>query len=328
MPRPAVLDQVAALSDVTRTRLLLVLESHELTVSELCDVLHLPQSTISRHLKLLADQGWLRSRRDGTKRFYQLHSEELGPTERRLWMLIRDSVKDLASSRQDLGRLRGVLDARRTHSARFFSSAAGRWDGLRRQLFGSHFDVSALLAMAHPDWVVGDLGCGTGQLSALLAPFVSRVIAVDSSEAMLASARDRLCDRGNVEIREGELESLPIEDAELDVATLFLVLHHVADPGRVVREAARALKPGGLLLLVDMLPHDREQFRQEMGHVWLGFERDEIERQLERAGLSTTVFEPLPVDPEARGPNLFVARGRARVRQGGRKPSKRGTRSA
>jgi ArsR family transcriptional regulator len=154
---------------------------------------------------------------------------------------------------------------------------------------------------------VGDLGCGTGQVAAALAPFVAQVIAVDRSEEMLQAARRRLRDCENVEIRRGELEALPIDDNALDAATLLLVLHHLPDPAVVIGEAARVLRPGGRLLICDMLPHDREEYRQQMGHVWLGFAEDQMRRLLADAGLDYVRVVPLATDPEAKGPALFVA---------------------
>src|SRR6185295_18000203 len=131
---------------------------------------------------------------------------------------------------QEQRRLQAALAARRTKSQEFFSSSAGQWDRLRDELFGDRFHLSALAAFAQGAWAVGDLGCGTGQLSAALAPFVARVVAVDGSAAMLQAARRRLHELDNVDVRRGELESLPIEDARLDAATLMLVLHHVPEP--------------------------------------------------------------------------------------------------
>lgn len=304
--RPEVLDRLAALADPIRSRVLAVLEGQELTVSELCAVLQLPQSTVSRHLKILGDAGWLVARPEGTKRFYALALAELAPTERRLWLLLRDQIADSPAAAQDRGRLDSVLRQRSSRSQEFFSSSA-EWERVRRELYGSRFDLFALLGLVDDSWTVGDLGCGTGHLSESLAPFVRRVVAVDSSPAMLDAARQRLRRWPNVELRRGELEALPLADAEIDAATLVLVLHHVPAPGKVVAEAARAVRPGGRLLIVDMLPHDRDEYRQEMGHVWLGFSPDTIRRQLEAAGLERANVHPLPADPEAKGPNLFVA---------------------
>src|SRR5690606_28632204 len=140
--------------------------------------------------------------------------------------------------------LRGVLAERRVQSREFFSSGAGRWDALRSELFGSGADLAALPALIDPEWVIGDLGCGTGQLSAVLAPFVRAVVAVDENEPMLAAARARVEGFGNVDLRQGSLEDLPVGAEELDAATLSLVLHHAVEPADVLRETGRTLKPG------------------------------------------------------------------------------------
>ncbi len=302
-----ILDQLSVLADATRSRLLFALEREELTVSELCRVLQLPQSTVSRHLKNLSDQGWLTGRREGTKRFYRVQLAELGATERRMWMLVRDQLAKTATAEQDLARLATVLSERVSASAAFFSAGVERWEELRRELFGPSFDTLALLGMAGRNWHVADLGCGNGTLSAHLAPFVERVYAVDGSPSMLDAARLRLQAQENVEVREGDLENLPLDDASCDLATLFLVLHHVAQPARALREARRILKPSGRLLLVDMTSHDREDLRSEMGHVWLGFAAEDMERLLAEAGFEQTTVQPLPPHQDAKGPNLFLA---------------------
>ena len=305
--RPPILDHLSALADGTRCRALLVLARQELTVSELCSVLQLPQSTVSRHLKILADGGWIQARPEGTRRLYRLDPEELDPPARGLWRLAREQVATIPAARQDSDRLEVVLAERRSRSQEFFSSAAGQWDRMRDELFGTRIYSHSLLGLLQEDWTVGDLGCGTGPVAAALAPFVGRVVAVDGSRAMLDAARARLDGTSNVDLRCGELESLPLRDRRLDAATLILVLHHLPDPGQVLAEVARVLRPGGKLLLVDMLPHDRHEYQQQMGHVWMGFSEDQIGRLLAAAGLRQGSFRPLQVDPAARGPSLFAA---------------------
>ena len=177
----------------------------------------------------------------------------------------------------------------------------------RRSCSARASSLHALPALFDPRWVVGDLGCGTGQTSEALAPFVARVVAVDRSSEMLQAAKRRLRDQPNVDIRRGELEALPIADEELDVAIMMLVLHHVPDPLAVLRETARVLRPGGRLVLCDMLPHDREEYKQQMGHVWLGFGEDQLRRMLTVNGFDTPRIVQMPPDPVAKGPSLFVA---------------------
>lgn len=310
MNAPAIFDRMSALADATRSRLLLLLERHELTVGELCQVLQLPQSTVSRHLKLLGDEGWVSARAEGTSRRYRMPADRMDADARQLWQLVRGQVAALGAAEQDAQRLRSVLAQRSTRSREFFSSAAGEWDRLRAELFGRRADLVGLLGLLEESWTVGDLGCGTGQISQSLAPFVRRVIAVDGSPAMLDAARARLAGLENVETREGELESLPVADGELDAAIAFLVLHYVTEPAEALAQAARALRPGGRLLVVDMMPHDREEYVQAMGHVWQGFEAVRLEGWMAEAGLGAFRYVPLPPDPAAKGPGLFAASAR------------------
>ncbi len=301
-------DRLSALADPIRSRLLLLLDRHELTVGELCSALQLPQSTVSRHLKTLADEGWVIARAEGTSRRYAMPGAALDPGARRLWHLVREQVGTTPSARHDLTRVEQLLLERRSTSQAFFSSRAGQWDKVRVELYGSRADLTPFAALLDPEWVVADLGCGTGQTSAALAPFVRRVIAVDESSAMLAAARRRLGERDQVDVRSGRLEDLPIEDAELDAAILSLVLHFVVDPSAVFAEAARTIRPGGRLLVVDMVPHEREEYRSTMGHLWLGFDTAQLTGWLERAGFADVRVVPLSPDPQAKGPGLFTAR--------------------
>jgi ArsR family transcriptional regulator len=307
MVAPPILEHMTALSDATRCRMLLLLEKHELTVSELCAVLQLPQSTVSRHLKTLGDDDWVASRRDGTSRFYTMAVEALDPAAARLWPLIRDQVRAAKGAEQDARRLQSVLGRRRAKSQEFFASAAGGWDRLRGELFGDEFFLWAVLGLIDPTLVVGDLGCGTGQLTEVVAPHVRRVISVDGSEDMLAAARQRLSGMTNVDIRRGDLESLPVQSGELDVAMLSLVLHYSPEPPRALAEIGRVVRPDGRVLVVDMQPHDREEYQQQMGHVWLGFSETQITRLLAGAGFNDVRVRMLPVDPDAKGPALFAA---------------------
>src|SRR5471032_1851855 len=307
---PAILDHLASLADTTRSRILLLLDRHELTVTELCGITQLPQSTVSRHLKALADGGWIAARAEGTSNLYTMTRDDLDSSARRLWLLVREQVGTTAVAVQDHRRLLAALAERRTKSQEFFSSSAGQWDRLRDELFGDRFHLAALAAFADPSWVVGDLGCGTGHGTAALAPFVARVVAVDASAAMLQAAKKRLHDFDNIDLRRGELEALPIDDERLDAATMMLVLHHVPEPERAVAEVARVLKPGGLVVLVDMLPHDRDSYRQQMGHVWLGFSDEHVRRLCQEAGFEEIRVVALPPDARSKGPGLFVATAR------------------
>lgn len=299
--------RMAALADPVRARLLLVLEGHELGVRELCAIFQLPQSTMSRHLKALVEEGWVVSWSEGRSTRHRLIADRLEPSAQHLWKLVREQASGLPAARQDAQRVRSVLVERRSRSQEFFSTAAGEWDRLRSELFGRRADLLALPGLLDERWVVGDLGCGTGQISQSLAPFVDRVLAVDESPEMLAAARERLEGSANVEVRRGRLEELPIGDGELDAAVLFLVLHYLPEPVAALSEAARALRPGGRLLVVDMTPHDREEYRQRMGHLWQGFAPEELGAWVAGTGLDRFRHVALQPDPEAKGPGLFAA---------------------
>jgi ubiquinone/menaquinone biosynthesis C-methylase UbiE/DNA-binding transcriptional ArsR family regulator len=302
------LDSFSALADTTRCRMLWLLDHQELTVTELCSILQLPQSTVSRHLKTLSDARWVASRRDGTSRYYALAGEGRDGARAQIWQLTRTQLAGRPGVDQDARRLARVLADRGRTSQQFFATTAGEWDRLRDELFGGQFARQSLLGLLPDDWTVGDLGCGTGSTTAALAPHVGRVVGVDASDEMLASARVRVRDHGNVELRLGALESLPLADASLDAAVMMLVLHHLPSPQRALAEAARVLKPGARLLVVDMLPHEREEYRQKMGHVWLGFSTEQMQRFFEQANFGPVRITPLAPETEAKGPALFAAR--------------------
>jgi ubiquinone/menaquinone biosynthesis C-methylase UbiE/DNA-binding MarR family transcriptional regulator len=310
MKAPAVVDQLTVLSDAIRVRMLAVLEGRELTVSELCDVVQLPQSTVSRHLKTLADGDWVTSRRDGTRRLYTLPLDDLDASAERLWHVVREQIASSATAAHDERRLKHVLTRRRTQSEAFFSSAAGQWDKLREDLYGATSHLRALAGLIDPEAVIGDLGCGTGSISQTLSQFCDRIIAVDASKEMLDAARENLGGYGQVEFRHGSLEKLPIANGELDIAVMMLVLHHLPEPKRVLTEAARVLKAGGRVLILDMMPHEREEYRQTMGHVWLGFTEKQMTQWLHNAGFKDIRWHALPPEAKAKGPSLFVATAR------------------
>lgn len=308
---PPILDRLSVLGDETRTRILSVLELGEFSVSELCAALHLAQPTVSRHLKTLASEGWVEARVDGRNRHYRL-SRTLDPAASDLWKIVHQEIASGGTYTHDAERAVSVLDARTLRSSAYFAETAEAWDDVRSRLFGSATGLAPLLGLLPADAVVADLGAGTGTLTARLAPFVERVIAIDRSSEMLSAARARLAGVKNADIKRGELEALPLADATVDLAVLALVLHYVAEPGLVLAEAHRVLRPGAPLLLLDMRPHDRGAvYAEEMGHAWPGFATASIEGWLTDAGFHGIRTIPLPPDPEAEGPLLFLTSARA-----------------
>jgi ubiquinone/menaquinone biosynthesis C-methylase UbiE len=286
--------------------LLRLLDRQELSVSELCTILQLPQSTVSRHLKLLVGQDWLDSRRDGNNHLYRAEVATWSEARGDLWAWVRQQASDAMAIQLDDRRLEQVL-VQRSRSSDFFRSAAAQWDAMRVELFGGRVDACALAATLSAGAVVGELGCGSAPLAQLVAPYVERVVAVDNSADMLAAARERLRQYNNVELQLASLDQLPMSDGQLDAAWLVLVLPYVADGVPVLCEAARVLKPGSPLILVDMSPHEREMYRQELGHVRLGLAREQLQQWGRDSGLRLEQYCKLPPDASARGPELFTA---------------------
>jgi len=303
----ALLGWMESLSDPIRLRLLRLLERHELSVDELRQVLQQPQSTVSRHLKVLVDEGFAHVRPRGTANFYRTILDELEAPARKLWLVAREQTEDWPAVQQDRLRLTQQLRQRQTDSETFFSAAAGQWDKLRNELYGEASSIAALLALLPSDWIVADLGCGTGWATAALAPNVKQVIAVDSSDAMLKAARKRTGDLTNVGLRRGELEALPIEDSSCDAALLLLALTYVEDPRKVILQMSRILKPKGRAVILDLLPHDRDDFRRQLGQRHMGFAVDGIRDTLVACGFASATVRPLPPQPDTKGPALFLA---------------------
>ena len=216
---------------------------------------------------------------------------------------------------QDEARLEARLRARRRGAQQFFADAAQEWEALRQELYGARFEREALLGLLSPEWTVADLGCGAGTITAALAPHVRQVIGVDQSAAMLRTARRRLEGQGNVELHRADLEALPLADQSCDAALAVLVLAYVSQVGQVLSEAARVLRPGGRLVVIDLAQHGDESFAQRLGQVRLGFKPEELAKALTAAGLNAVSARPLPPEPGVKGPGLLIAAGR--------KPTKR-----
>jgi SAM-dependent methyltransferase len=304
---------MASLADATRLRLLRLVERHELGVSDLCEVLQLPQSTASRHLKLLGDEGWTVSRRRGTTNLYRMVLDELEPAQRQMWQLAREQTDGWAAIEQD--KLR-VLERLRQKTApggdsqAFFEGAADRWDKLREEMYGPLFGSDALLALLPCDWTVADLGCGTAALSAELSRHVRQVIGIDNTPAMLDAARQRINGKNNIDLRQGDLESIPIDDNACDAAMMVLVLTYLNEPALALAEMARIIRPGGKAVIVDVMRHDRDTFRRQMGQQNMGYHPDEIGTLLEAAGLTSPTCTPIPPHPDAKGPALLLCTAR------------------
>jgi ArsR family transcriptional regulator len=313
----ALLAWMGSLADPTRLRILRVLEREELSVLELCEVLKLPQSTVSRHLKTLSDQGWVGSRREGTQAFYRA-SPHAEPGAQRLWRLARAETDGWPAVEQDALRLEARLEARRSEAQSFFAGAAAEWDRVRAEAYGRDFELAVLRSLVHPEWTIADLGCGTGTFAVELARSGARVVGVDQSAAMLKVARRATRGLGTVELHQASLEALPLPDRSCDVALLLLVLSYVAAVEPVLREAHRVLAPGGRLVVVDAYPHADDSFRRRLGQARPGIDPRALVETLAGLGLERAGADgPIATRSHRSGPDLFLAQG---ARPGRRKP--------
>ncbi|MHB1712999.1 MAG: ArsR/SmtB family transcription factor [Acidimicrobiales bacterium] len=270
-------ETLRTLADPMRCRIIRLLEHAAgpgLRVGELAQALKLPQSTVSRHIKNLVEAGAVDGRRDGTSMFYRLAPLASSSAIRQLRSLARDYLAHDEQVQADEERLLRVLQQRQRHNPDFFHSSAPQWDIIRTQWFGESFHLEAMLAALDPNWIVGDLGAGTGTMAALLAPHVRRA----------AKSRIKTLEMQNVTLVSGRLESLPPEVQSLDMALVSLVLHHVEDIRSALGDIFRVLKPGGFLLIVDLMPHDVEMFKEKMGHRWMGFAPGQMMEMLSQAG--------------------------------------------
>lgn len=303
------LARLESLGDAVRLRLLVLLEAHELSVSDLAAILQMPQSSVSRHLKPLAEQGWIVSRSERTANLYRMANGELPEAARRLWELSRDEITAWPQLAHDHLRLEQRLAERQPDSRALFAGMAGEWERLRTELYGQRFTAAALTALLPRDWVVADLACGTGSVTVQLAPHVARVLAVDKTPEMLDAARHRARGCRNVDFHEADLGALPIADGACDAALLLLTLTHLDRPEAALAEMARILRPGGRAVVVDLLHHDRDDFRRRMGQRRNGFIPAELAGLLAGAGLAGVACNPLPPEPDAKGPALLLATG-------------------
>lgn len=304
------------LADPTRLRLLALLEAQELSVGELARAIAMSPSRVSNHLKVLRESGWIEERREGPFAFCRLALP--GELAADLWGRIRDRIDSLEEAADDRARLDAVLDERRKRSETFFDSMAARWDVIGREFARGTARLHAVTRLVPPGLVVADVGCGTGYQAEALARVAARVICVDHSTRMLSKARENLRETSaRIELRPGELDDLPLQDAEVDAVFGHMVVHHLLDPMTALAEMHRVLRRGGQVVLVDLLPHKEVWMGESMGDLKLGLDRHELARRLRRAGFEGVETSELDdayraEDPEGRVVELplFLATGR------------------
>ena len=271
------------LGDGARIRILRVLASEDLSVAELQEILGMGQSRISMQLSQLKQAGFVEVRRSGQKSIYRLIVPAGASTI--LTEVLAQSAAEIPESAHDDEGLRLVLSRRKDTLRTYFDELAGRFG--RSYVPGRSWKALAeMLLRLLPPLVIADLGAGEGTLALMLAQRAERVIAVDSSSKMVEygaelAARNGI---GNLEYRQGDMEELPIASAEIDLVLMHQALHHTLHPGQALIEAWRVLRPGGRIVLLDLLRHDVEAARELYADVWLGFSQAELVVWLRQAG--------------------------------------------
>jgi ArsR family transcriptional regulator len=278
------LKSLRALADSTRLRIIALLEKNELSVNELQEITHMGQSRISTHLGLLQDAELVQSRREGKRTFYRLNQDSESTAREFITVAVR-GAKETAEHSADQVNLKRILARRNDQQQLYFNQIAGRFDrsygpGRSWQAFGQ------LLLRLLPPLVVADLGAGEGLLSELLARRCKKVIAVDNSEKIVEFGVAKAKKNGlkNLEFRHGDLQEPPLEPHSVDLVVLSQALHHAKQPDQSMVACHRILKPGGQILILDLLQHNFQKARELYGDLWLGFPESDLHRWLEAAG--------------------------------------------
>ena len=286
-----------ALAEPSRLRILLLLKEEELSVAELQEALTLGQSSISTHLSQLRQAGLVEDRRTGKNNLYRLATANGNAMIVGLLDTARREVPEAAADQAAMHR---IVKKRQDKMRAFFDSMAGRLG--KDYVPGKSWKSTAeALLQLLPPMTIADLGSGDGSFALLLSQSAVRVIGVDSSERMLDVAREQSSRArvNNIEFRLGEMEEVPIDDASVDLVFFSQSLHHAAHPERAVREAARILRPGGRIVVLDLAKHRFEEARELYADEWLGFTEAEIETMLAAAGFTDARASIVDKDPDA-----------------------------
>jgi ArsR family transcriptional regulator len=334
---PSIVKILRVVADPNRLRILLLLKGEELSVAELQEILAMGQSTISTHLSQLKQAGLVEDRRTGKSSLYRLASQALeevtalkghdgvpsgpradsevnsagplgpeGPSassDQKAGSFLRDLLarakQEIPESVSDQAAMRRVLRKRQDKMRSFFDSVAGRLgkDYVPGQ---SWKGVAEALLRLMPPMTIADLGAGEGAFALLLAQRARKVIAVDSSAKMIEVGRDQALRHQvtNIDFRLGDMEEIPIADAEVDLVFFSQSLHHALHPERAIEQAFRILIPGGRIVLLDLVKHRFEEARELYADEWLGFSEAELESMLEKAGFTDVQTSVVHKEPE------------------------------
>ena len=293
---PSIVKILKVVAEPNRLRILLLLRAEELSVAELQEILTMGQSTISTHLSQLKHAGLVEDRRTGKSSLYRLTaSGGDGVLDR----LLDQAKSEIPEAPADRLAMRGVLKKRQDKMRSFIDSVAGRL-GKDYVPGKSWKSIAEALLRLMPPMVIADLGAGEGAFSLLLAQRAKKVIAVDTSAKMIEVAREQALRNGvkNLEFRLGDMEEVPIKAASVDLVWISQSLHHALHPGRALAEANRILRPGGRIVILDLVKHRFEEARELYADEWLGFSETDLESMLEEAGFQDVQTSVVYKEPE------------------------------
>ncbi len=303
------LKSLRALSDPTRLRIVALLEKDELSVNELQEVTRMGQSRISTHLGLLQDAELVQSRREGKRTYYRLNQNADNTAREFIAVAVR-GAKEMPEHSADVVNLKRILARRNDQQQLYFNQIAGRFDrsygpGRSWQAFGQ------MLLRVLPPLVVADLGAGEGLLSELLALRCKKVIAVDNSEKIVAFGAAKAKKNGlkNLEFRLGDLQAPPIDPQSVDLVVLSQALHHAQEPDKTIAACHRILKPGGQIMILDLLQHTFTKARELYGDRWLGFPESDLQRWLDGAGFKKVEINVVAREDEPPNFTTLLASG-------------------
>lgn len=297
-----------AAGETTRLRILALLSGGEFTVKDLTRILGQSQPRVSRHLKLLSAAGLVERYQEGSWVFFRMRDDQAAQVIRAVIAEALDP--DDETLVRDRQRAEAIRAERNRAAQAYFRANAAEWDRIRALHAPEAVVTDAMREVmgGEPIDLLVDLGTGTGHVLEVFAPQAKAAIGFDVNRRMLAYARARMDRLGltHVQLRHGDLFNLRLADASADGVVLHQVLHFLDDPASAIEEAARILRPGGRLLVVDFAPHDLEELRENFAHRRLGFSRGQMARWLDEAGLSLADYRQLAADPAAGGQSLTV----------------------